>query len=137
MQSAASSTPEPRQQPEPRGSVAPSWILVAALVVFAAYTANFLYFFVDDEGISFVYAQHLLRGHGMVYNTIEGPTEGYSNFLHVVLDTALLAGARALAWPKISVFFLGKGVSLLAGFGTILLTFLTIRRMREVDHPGL
>jgi len=137
MQSAASSTPEPRQQPEPSGSVAPFWILVAALVVFAAYTANFLYFFVDDEGISFVYAQHLLRGHGMVYNTIEGPTEGYSNFLHVVLDTALLAGVRALAWPKISVFFLGKGVSLLAGFGTILLTFLTIRRMREVDHPGL
>jgi hypothetical protein len=122
MQSAASSTPEPRQQPEPRGSVSPSWILVAALVVFAAYTANCLYFFVDDEGISFVYAQHLLRGHGMVYNTIEGPTEGYSNFLHVVLDTALLAGARALAWPG-SVFFLGKGVSLLAGFGTILLTF--------------
>lgn len=106
-------------------------------MVFAAYTANFLYFFVDDEGIPLVYAQHLLRGHGLVYNSLEGRVEGYTNFLHVMLDTALLAGVRALRWPKLSVFFLGKGVSLLAGCGTILVTFLTMRRMREVVDPGL
>src|SRR4029453_17981453 len=120
---ATSPTPAALQESAARPSAVRTWILAVAFVVFATYTANFLYFFVDDEGISLVYAQQLLRGHGLVDNSLEGRVEGYTNFLHVMLDTALLAGVRALRWPKLSVFFLGKAVSLLAGFGTILVTF--------------
>jgi hypothetical protein len=72
----------------------------------------------------------------MVYNTIEGRPKGIE-FSACRARHRAVGRRSGLAWPKISVFFLGKGVSLLAGFGTILLTFLTIRRMREVDHPGL
>jgi hypothetical protein len=42
-----------------------------AALVFAAFAANFLYFFVDDEGIPFVYAQNLLAGHGVACNTTQ------------------------------------------------------------------
>ena len=105
---ATSSPPASLRRSAAERSAVGIWILGAALVVFAAYTANFLYFFVDDEGIPLVYAQHLLRGHGLIYNSLEGLVEGYTNFLHVMLDTELLAGVRALGWPKLSVFFLGK-----------------------------
>ena len=37
------------------------WI-IGAVSVFVCYALNFLYFFVDDEGIPLVYAQNLLRG---------------------------------------------------------------------------
>ncbi|MEO8523004.1 MAG: hypothetical protein ABI603_16690, partial [Acidobacteriota bacterium] len=89
----------------------PLWPLAAALAIFALYAANFLYFFVDDEGISFVYAQHLLRGQGLIYNTIEGRVEGYSNFLDLMMNTAILAATRAAGWPRLSVFFVGKAIS--------------------------
>ncbi len=113
------------------------WLLAAAVGVFFLYAANFLYFFVDDEGISFVYAQHLLRGQGLIYNTIEGRVEGYSNFLDVMMNTAILAASRAAGWPKLSVFFTGKAVSLLAGIGTLVLSDASMRRLRNVEAPGL
>ncbi len=120
----------------PDGRRRSPWLLAAALVVFLVYAANFLYFFVDDEGISFVYAQHLLRGHGLIYNTIEGRVEGYSNFLDVVMDAAILAASQAAGWPKLSVFFVGKAASILAGIGTLVLSDESMRRLRNVEEPG-
>jgi hypothetical protein len=100
------------------------------------YALNFLYFFVDDEGIPFVYAQHLLKGQGLTYSSFEGPTEGYSDLLHVGIAALVLDVVRRAGWPKLTVFFIGKALSLLAGVAIILLGFLTIQRSPRVVVPG-
>lgn len=97
----------------------PRWLAFAAIGLFLVYAANFLYFFVDDEAIPYVYAQNVLNRHGLAYNIIEGPAEGYSDFLHVWLCTLILALVRGLHLSKILVFFIGKGVSLAAGAAVI------------------
>jgi hypothetical protein len=107
----------------------PPWLAAAAVVVFATYALSFLYFFVDDEGIPYVYAQNILHGKGLSYNAIEGRVEGYSDFLHVWTSTLILAAVRAAGLPKITVFFVGKAISLLAGAGIVLLAWMTMRRM--------
>lgn len=109
--------------------------LIAAVAVFLCYALNFLYFFVDDEGIPLVYAQNLLRGRGLIYTTLEGPVESYTDFLHVLLDALFLGAVHLLHWPKLSVFFVGKAAALAAGAGCVVLAFLTMRRMRLSD-PG-
>jgi len=108
----------------------PSWLLIGAIGVFLVHAANYLYFFVDDEAIPFVYAQNLLKGQGFSYNAIEGRLEGYSDFLHVVWSTIILAVVRSLRLPKDSVFFIGKAVSLVCGIGMLLLVWLMVRRAR-------
>src|SRR5262245_2221765 len=89
----------------------PAWMLAASLLVFIVYAANFLYFFVDDEGTPLVYAQHLLDGRGLSYSAVEGRVEGYSDFLDVVLDTLALAAVRTVGAPKIDAFLVGKAIS--------------------------
>ncbi|MEP6915985.1 MAG: hypothetical protein ABJC89_10065 [Acidobacteriota bacterium] len=102
----------------------------AATLIFLVYALNFLYFFVDDEAIPYVYAQHLLRGDGLTYNGIEGRVEGYSDFLHVLLSSLILAVVRAAHLPKYAVFFIGKGVSLAAAVTIVLLVRDLLRRER-------
>ncbi|HWF45058.1 MAG TPA: hypothetical protein VG537_10485 [Candidatus Kapabacteria bacterium] len=43
----------------------------------------------DDTFISFRYAEHLASGHGLVWNIVGPYTEGYTNFLFVLLLAAL------------------------------------------------
>src|SRR5882762_8742807 len=100
-----------------RRSVLDRSLLVATLIVFCLHAAIYLYFFVDDEGIPFVYAQNLLHGKGLIYSQFEGPIEGYSDFLHVMISTLLLATVRLVHAPKIAVFLAGKALSLAAGAG--------------------
>lgn len=95
------------------------WLPLASSLLFFLYAINYLYFFVDDEGITFTYAQHLLRGQGLTYSLFEGPTEGYSNFLHVFVDAGILALVNAFGLPKILVFAFGKALSLLCGVALI------------------
>ena len=83
-------------------------------MLFAAYAASFLYFFVDDEAIPLVYARNLLRGRGFVYTVLEGRVEGYSDFLHVLWSTLLLAGTNALGLPLLAPLLIGKAVSFAA-----------------------
>lgn len=124
---------DPRAQP---AAPVPQWMKYPAIAVFLLYAANFLYFFVDDEGIPFVYAQQVLNRHGLVYTSVaDGRVEGYSDFLHIWADLAILWLTRALHWPKISVFFVGRGLALAAGVATILLVFSMLRRLR-VSLPG-
>ena len=111
------------------------WI-IAAVSIFLGYASNFLYFFVDDEGIPLVYAQNLLRGRGLIYTTLEGRVESYTDFLHVLLDALFLAAVRLMHWPRLSVFFVGKAVALAAGAGCVVVTWLTIRRMKSLSDPG-
>ena len=111
----------------------PSWLVTGAIVLFLVHAANYLYFFVDDEAIPFVYAQNVLKGNGLIYNSLEGRLEGYSDFLHVLWSTVILGVVRSLPIPKYSVFFVGKGFSLLCGIGILLLVgALTQRTMRRV-----
>jgi hypothetical protein len=107
----------------------PAAVCLVAIGLFLAYSLNFLYFFVDDEAIPFVYAQNLLNGAGLSYNPLDGPVEGYSDFLHVLNGALLLSGVKALALDKLTVFFYGKIVSLASAAGLILLTF---RAMRDL-----
>src|SRR4051812_12291761 len=95
------------------------WLIAVAVLLFLAYAITFLCFFVDDEAITFVYAQNVLRGRGLIYSLAEGPTEGYSNFLHVGVATGLLAVVHAVRLPKIAVFVLGKAISLASGLTLI------------------
>ena len=39
----------------------------------------------DDAYISFRYARHLAEGHGLRFNVLDAPVEGYSNFLWVLI----------------------------------------------------
>lgn len=83
----------------------------------------------DDSFISFRYSRHLVEGHGLVWNVGEAPTEGYTNFLWVVLiapflalgcDPFLVARLLSLAAALALWFWLGrdlaaKGVALWLG----------------------
>ncbi len=108
----------------------PGWVAATAVLLFLVHTLNYLYFFVDDEAIPYVYAQNLLHGKGLVYNTLEGRVEGYSDFLHVWIATFILAVVRALRFPKISVFFIGKAWSMTCGMAIIVLAWAVLRRLR-------
>jgi hypothetical protein len=104
-------------------------LCAVSVLVFTIFAANFLYFFVDDEAIPYVYAQNLIRGRGLVYNMLEGRVEGYSDFLHVLESAGILSVVRALGMPKVDVFFVGKAVSFLAGLSVVLLVVTIARRM--------
>jgi len=84
-------------------------------VLFLTHAARYLYFFVDDEAIPFIYARNLLRGRGLIYTALEGHVEGYSDFLTVLVDTILLGLARLAGAPTLSVFAVAKLISLAAG----------------------
>src|SRR5215203_4944176 len=75
---------------------ASSWCPLAIVVLFLVHASCYLYFFVDDEGITLVYARNLLRGFGLTYAVSEGPAEGYSNFLHVLVMAGLLRTTQLL-----------------------------------------
>src|SRR3954468_1854243 len=108
---------------------APRWMAVAAVALFTVYTLNFLYYFVDDEAIPYVYAQNILHGKGVVYNGLEGRVEGYSDFLHVWISTLILGVRNLAGLPKIAVFFIGKGVSFACGVGIVVLAWDIMRRL--------
>ena len=114
----------------------PRWALAAAILVFLAHALNYLTFFVDDEGIPFVFGSRLVRGLGLTYNSIEGRVEGYSDFLHVVIDGLIFAVTRAVGASRLDVFFVGKALSLAAGLGTVCLVFAALRRFRAVTNVG-
>lgn len=118
-----------------RKDVVPVWVGVTAVAVFLVHALNYLYFFVDDEGIPFVYAQNLLNGRGLSYNALEGRLEGYSDFLHVLWSSVILAAVHTVHAPKVSVFFVGKAASALCGVGILILIWFVLRRscMRPVS----
>ncbi len=105
-----------------------AWLGPSAALLFLAYASTFLYFFVDDEAITLVYSQHLLRGQGLTYSLFEGPTEGFSNLLHVLIGAFLIAATNIAGLPRLGVFFLGKAVSLLAGTACVLLVGSVVRQ---------
>jgi hypothetical protein len=85
------------------------------VVVFLAHAMNYHHFFVDDEGITAVFAKHLLAGRGLSYAATEGPVEGYSNFLHVWVMAGLLALVDLARAERFWVFYAGAVYSMVCG----------------------
>jgi hypothetical protein len=112
----------PRERTAARARWSRWAIITGAALVFAAYAACFLYFFVDDEAIPLVYARNLLRGHGLIYNLAEGRVEGYSDFLHVLWQGLVIEFSRAAGLSRLAPLDIGKAVSFLFGIGILVLT---------------
>ena len=112
------------------------WLTGMACVLFAAHAAAFLFFFVDDEAIPLIFARNLLRGRGFVYTLLEGRTEGFSDFLHVLWSAAVLGVTDSLGLSRLSPLLIGKGLSFAAGVAVIYATARILRR-ENVSRPGL
>ncbi|MDI6644640.1 MAG: hypothetical protein QME14_06220 [Methanobacteriaceae archaeon] len=79
-------------------------VFIIGLIFFAVLLFYVWNFTVDDAFISLRYALNLAEGHGIVWNIGELPTEGYSNFLWVLI----VASTIKLSFdPVISTKILG------------------------------
>ena len=120
-------------------AISRSWYLSLLLfgsAIFLCYSAAFLYFFVDDEAIPLVYAVNVARGRGLIYTALEGRVEGYSDFLHILWSWALFEATSIAHGQRLTVLLVGKGVSLLAGLGIVIVCARTMRRC-EVGRAGM
>jgi len=78
------------------------WLVAAAALLYASWSAWRLTWVCDDAFISFRYAENLVRGLGLVFNPAER-VEGYSNFLWTLWDAVgLRLGADAERWSTVS-----------------------------------
>jgi hypothetical protein len=92
------------------------WLIICG--IFAAVIAIFGFmmhfqFFHDDAYITLRYAQHWLRGDGIVFNTTER-VEGYTSFFHL----ALVSGAAKLVGGADNLPRITQGIGMIA-FGGI------------------
>ncbi len=85
-------------------------------------------FVTDDALITLRYSRHLLDGHGLVWNPGEGPVEGYSNFLHVLIG----AGSLGVGAPPLEVL---RWLNRLAVPALVFTTWLYARKLCR--RPGL
>ena len=111
-------------------------LMVAMLALYVCHAANYLYFFVDDEGIPFIFAKHLLEGKGLVYNSFEGRVEGYSDLLQILASAWWLFVTHVFGLDKLAAFFLSKGVSFVAGIGVVWLLWRAVARDPGMTRPG-
>jgi arabinofuranosyltransferase len=113
--------------------------LVCTLFVtlFVLFAANFVYFFIDDEGIPFVYAQNILQGHGLVYNPDDGPVEAYSDFLSVWLDSAILGGVGLLGGSKLTALAIAKLASFGYAIALVILVFSILTARWHASSPAV
>lgn len=102
---------------------------VLATVVFLLHASCYLYFFVDDEGITLVYARNLLNGLGLTYASADGPTEGYSNFLHVFTMASLLFLVELAGLHRMWAFVAGGALALASGIAVVALLWTVCRRL--------
>lgn len=65
-------------------------VFILGLIFFTALLGYIWNFTVDDAFISFRYALNLAEGQGILWNIGELPTEGYSNFLWVVIMASII-----------------------------------------------
>jgi len=132
-------TPPPAAAISPRSAEPPASntaLIVATLALYVCHAANYLYFFVDDEGIPFIFAKHLLEGKGLVYNSFEGRVEGYSDLLHILISAGWLSIGHFLGLSRLAPFFFGKAVSFLAGIAVVWLLCRTVVRDPGITRQG-
>jgi len=73
------------------------WRLIALLLPYLAWVGRY-HFVCDDAYISFRYGRNLARGYGLTYNVADGPVEGYSNFLWVLLSAVAESQLWDVVW---------------------------------------
>lgn len=78
------------------------------MFLYLAFALYVIFFTIDDAYISMRYARNLADGHGLVFNIGDLPIEGYTNFLLVAIEAALMRVGVASVWVP-------KGVNLVAG----------------------
>ena len=115
----------------------PPWLGLLCAGLFVLHAANYLYFFVDDEAIPYVFAQNLLNGNGLRYNSFEGRVEGYSDFLHVLAAATILATVRLLHLRSSPCSQINTVWSLVCGVAIVWVTFGMLRRLPGIRAPGL
>ena len=115
----------------------PRWLGLIFAALFLLHAANYLDFFVDDAAIPYVFAQNLLNGNGLRYNSFEGRVEGYSDFLQVLLASTFLGIVRVLDLDKLTVFAINTIWSLACGIGVVCLTCGMVSRLPGIRAPGL
>ncbi len=99
------------------------WTFAVAAVPFLL-LAWWFWFLCDDAYITFRYARNLARGHGIRYNLGDQPSEGYSNFLWMLLS----ALSEAIGVPA------GNTVNLVSAACGLCALWLFVRIARE--HLG-
>ncbi|MEO6223067.1 MAG: hypothetical protein ABIP90_07435, partial [Vicinamibacterales bacterium] len=105
------------------------WLICAVFVlVFVVYALNYAYFFVDDEVIPFVYAQNVLDGYGLAYNPDDGRVEGYSDFLTVWIDVAILKVATTAGAGKLWAIAMARALAFVCGVALLIGTFMMLSR---------
>jgi arabinofuranosyltransferase len=86
--------------------------LAAAVVIFLALTAAYFDYTIDDTYISLRYARNVAAGEGFVFDRAVPPVEGYTNFLWIACEAALLAfgvPGDIVTWVKIVGVLWGVG----------------------------
>ena len=95
----------------------PLAVLMLALFVFAMFAGTMIYhrdMIFDDSFISYRYAKNLAQGYGPTWNPGEAPTEGYTNFLFVVLLAPFIRmGMNPLLVARIISLLATAGLALL------------------------
>jgi hypothetical protein len=87
-------------------------IIASYLVILAVYR-NFIF---DDAFITYRYAKNLADGYGLTWNRDAAPTEGYTNFLLVVILAPLIKlGIDPLIATRVLSVLSAVGVALLCG----------------------
>ena len=80
-------------------------------IAFAVLCSFFRDFVVDDAYIIYRFSQHLIQGHGLVWNIGEAPVEGYTSFMWVVLNAlAIGAGLDPVIFSKLFSLLCALGV---------------------------
>jgi tetratricopeptide (TPR) repeat protein len=118
------------------GEIASGWLAFwrqpAHIVQFLIFLLLVAYFFyqasiywvavIDDSYITFRFSDHLVRGHGLVFNEGGPRVEGFTNFLWMVS----CAAAIAAGWD---VMFFSKWLGLACAVGTIVTSWCFARRL--------
>jgi hypothetical protein len=111
------------------------WGLFVA--VFIVYALNYAYFFVDDEAIPFIYAQHVIDGRGLVYNPNDGRVEGYSDFLSIWIDVVILGSAAVAGVGKLWALAAGKLVGFVFAVALLFVAFNILKQQAGGDRVPL
>ncbi len=106
------------------------WILIAAMAFAAVACFVRSGVVIDDAMISFRYARHVALGHGLRWNTDEPPTEGYTNFLWVMLLTPI-------EWLGWDAYACARALGAACFLGSIALAYLVACRTARDQRAGL
>ncbi len=104
-------------------------LVIGVAITFGVWPQRYRFPF-DDSFITFRYAQHLAAGKGLVWNIGGAPTEGYTNFLYVLIMTPSF-------WLRINplVWAWAVNIALLLASALLIYRLTTLLLKRELSAP--